>query len=171
MADFDGIVVWVLRQEDSRLNGQIVDLHDGAGLTRFGLTQRDDAAYLPANFFTDMPAAAALEASKPVYRLKYWRGMAGDQISNDDSAASLFSFAVNGGEISEIELAQRALGLTPDGNVGPATIAALNDAGAGAKIRAAQAVHYSAIARNNPDKYGRFLGGWLTRANRIYPNI
>lgn len=172
MANFDPICEWLLRQEDSRLSGVIKDLGDGAGLTRFGLTTRDDSDLLPANFWTAEVSAQDAEAlSIPAYKQKYWNPFKGDQIEADECAASIFSFCVNGGEMTEIHIFQRAFGLNPDGVIGPKTLAAWNSPGAGDRIRQAQLAHYNAIYNTNPAHYEQWIKGWRRRALRIYPSL
>lgn len=157
-----------MRQEDATLVGKTVNLGDGAGFTRFGITSKN--CVTPPDFFTT-DAHTALAMAIEIYRAKYWNPMHGDSITPDEVAASIFSFAVNGGETYEIELAQRAVGVTADGNIGPASIAAFGEPGAGAKIRAAQAAHYNAIYASNPAHYEQWIRGWLNRVGRIYPNL
>lgn len=169
MANFDPICEWLLRQEDSTLAGKIVNLGDGAGFTRFGITSKN-VTNMPDGFFTTMPTPQALQAAKAHYRAVDWARMRGDQITSDECAASLFSFCVNGGDTTEIEIVQRAFGLTADGNIGPITLAALNAPGAGDKVRQAQYAHYDALFRANPDD-AKWINGWHKRALRIYPSL
>lgn len=172
MANFGPICEWLLRQEDSALSGVIKNLGDGAGLTRFGLTTRDDSNLLPENFWMDEVSAGSAEAlSITAYKQKYWNPFHGDEIEADEVAASIFSFCVNGGELSEIHIFQRAFGLNPDGVVGPATLAAWNTPGAGDRIRQAQLAHYNAIYDSNPAYYGQWINGWRKRALRVYPSL
>ena len=57
MANSTTCILWVLRQEDATLEGRVVTLADGAGLTRFGITS---AVKPPADFYTK-PAVNALQ--------------------------------------------------------------------------------------------------------------
>lgn len=41
MASFGSIIEWVLRLEDRTLAGKTMNLGDGAGLTRFGVTTKN----------------------------------------------------------------------------------------------------------------------------------
>jgi lysozyme family protein len=168
MANFDPICEWLLRLEDSRLAGIPVNLGDGAGITRFGITSNN--VPMPAGFYDgSMGTADALAAAKAHYRAKDWAIIDGDQIADDAEAATIFSFAVNGGDETEIKLVQTALGIPADGKVGPFTLSALNKPGAAGKIRDAQAQHYRNIYNSNPAKWGKFINGWLRRAALIYP--
>jgi len=169
VADANGIIEWVLRQEDATLGGKVEQLEDGAGLTRFGITSRWDYKLVSPDFFTE-PSDVALQNAKSAYRAAYWNYIHGDDIEPDEVAASIFSFAVNAGAKTSVILAQRALDLEPDGVVGQHTLIALREPGAGDAIRAAQANHYKAIVAKDPSKQ-RFLVGWLRRAARVYPSL
>lgn len=174
MANFDGCINWVLRFEDSTLSGRVVVLADGAGRTRFGIAEKDHPG-LPGDFYmTD--AASALVIAKAIYRAQYWNPLCGDSLVCDELAASLLSFAVNDGERFDAKMFQRILGITPDGCIGPATVAAANAANGStlaAALRTAQAAHYRAVAVANPSE-AQYLGsvnpprGWLGRAAAIY---
>ena len=127
MANFGNIIEWVLRLEDRTLAGKIENLGDGAGLTRFGLTERDEGEVVPAEYFTTMSTADALEAAKQVYYDKYWTPICGTQIASDEVAATLMSFAVNDGVGTAVGLIQGVLGLAnPTGHVGPWTLQAIS---------------------------------------------
>jgi lysozyme family protein len=67
---------------------------------------------------------------------------------------------------------QECLSIPVDGVFGPQTLEhtnAYNPTMLAAALRAAQADFYRAIVALDPTK-GRFLGGWLARAARIYPS-
>ena len=164
MAAFDSICEWLLNIEDAGLSGKVEDLGDGAGLTRFGITQKWDAADISSTFFTETVSEALAEA-KAIYRKREWAYIRGDEIEPDDVAASLFSFAVNLDQKKAVEIAQAALNLDPDGVVGPVTLIGLDSPGTGDKVREAIAAHYRAHDQ------GRFLNGLLKRAYLVYPSL
>ena len=171
MADFNGIVLWVLQQEDRGLTGKVVDLGDGGGLTRYGIAQTKHEA-LPPDFYVAAPATA-LTYAKVIYKGEYWDRFLGDEIASDEVASCLLSFAINDGEPREVIMLQKILGLTPDGAMGPITLAATNTSiqpVLAAKLRAAQAAFYQALAPSRPD-IARELPGLLARAYRVYPSL
>ena len=171
MADFNGIVLWVLQQEDRGLTGKVVDLGDGGGLTRYGIAQTKHEA-LPPDFYVASPATAFTYA-KVIYKGEYWDRFLGDEIASDDVASCLLSFSINDGEAREVIMLQKILGLTPDGAMGPITLAATNTSiqpVLAAKLRAAQAAFYQALAPSRPD-IARELPGLLARAYRVYPSL
>ena len=171
MADFNGIVLWVLQQEDRGLTGKVVDLGDGGGLTRYGIAQTKHEA-LPPDFYVASPAIAFTYA-KVIYKGEYWDRFLGDEIASDDVASCLLSFSINDGEAREVIMLQKILGLTSDGAMGPITLAATNTSiqpVLAAKLRAAQAAFYQALAPSRPD-IARELPGLLARAYRVYPSL
>jgi lysozyme family protein len=171
MSDFDACVTWILQQEDAGLTGKVVNLFDGAGLTRFGIGQHSSPG-IPADFYT-CSVAQALEEAKTFYRANFWDRFLGDSILSDEVAATILSFSVNSGLQTTIILLQQVLGFQiRDGIMGPVTLAAVNKMGPplAAQLRAAQANFYKMLVAKQPTD-ARFLAGWLARANRIYPSL
>ena len=173
VANFDNIIQWVLYQEDDHKNpGKIVDLGDGAGLTRLGLTQRWHQADLPMNFFSTLPFPQAVVVAKNVYRKTYWNPLSGDLISSDQVAAPLLSFAINDNVQVAVKTLQHVLDVTQDGVLGPKTLAELNskDPDTVARMfRTYWVLFYKNDVVLNPSKQ-RFLDGWIVRANFPYPS-
>jgi lysozyme family protein len=184
MANFGNIIEWVLRLEDRTLAGKTENLNDGAGLTRFGLTTRDEGDVLPRCFWEDddsvdpvqyrMSNLAALEAAKQVYYDKYWTPICCTQIASDEVAATLLSFAVNDGIGSAVKLLQGVLGLPePTGHVGPWTlqaISALDPSDLAERLRDAQEARYLKIEAEKPADV-QFDAGWRKRAYARYPDL
>jgi lysozyme family protein len=178
MANFGGIVEWVLRLEDRTLRGNTVKLNDGAGWTRFGITSVNHPT-IPAAFWADgitakrTPNDAALEIAKQVYHAEYWVPIHGLDIPSDELAANLMSFAVNDGAHKAVQLIQRVLGLKDDGNFGPVTLAAVmskDSSTLAAALREAQEALYRAVVVAQPWKVV-YLDGWIKRARVVYPNL
>jgi len=169
MADFSPICEWVLRIEDSTLSGQIKDLGDGQGLTRFGVAQKSHPS-LPTYFYTSSCSTIeALKIAEQVYREEYWNRFDGDHITYDEVASCLLSFAVNDGVSREVKMLQACLGLKQDGIMGPITLAATNQKVpwvVASCLRAKQASFYMSIPNNQ-----KFINGWLRRASLVYPNL
>lgn len=180
MANYGNCIDWVLKIEDRTLRGAIVDLHDGAGLTRFGLTQKSCMFDLPVGYFTTMDRDTALEWAKNVYHERYWVPIQGLQIPDDELAATLLSFVVNDGVEDGVKLIQRVVNV-PDANVdgafGPGTLKAVlqacQDRGAAnvaQGLREAQEARYLSIIQRKPEDI-RFKDGWLKRARVVYPEL
>lgn len=173
MADFEKIMPWILYQEDDkRIPGKIVDLGDGAGFTRLGLTQRWHQSDVPSGFFSSLPFPDAVKAAKIVYKKLYWDLLDGDLINADIVAAPLMSFAVNTTVHAAVKTLQSVLGITEDGQVGPRTIAELNskDPMAVARLfRASWEDFYHRLVSLEPSK-APFLTGWINRVNFPFPS-
>jgi lysozyme family protein len=175
MASFENIVQWLLYQEDSKHTpGLIVNLGDGAGLTRLGITQKNFGAMVPANFFTDMEFHGAVAIAKYIYRNQFWNKFMGDLINSDLIAAPLLSFSVNKSVSTAVRMLQQVLDISPDdGLLGLQTLNELNskDGAITAKLfRAAWDGYYHRIAAQNPGDV-RFISGWDNRVNFPYPSI
>lgn len=100
------------------------------------------------------------------YRLNFWQPIQGDAIISQAIAQTLFDFAVNAGVKTAVILAQTVLGTTPDGKLGPKTLAALNAAESGlfmARYALAKIARYAEIVRRDRTQQ-RFLLGWINRA-------
>jgi lysozyme family protein len=173
MANFGSIVEWVLRLEDRTLAGKTVNLGDGAGLTRFGVTSKNHPE-LPDAFWTTMSREDALAVAKQVYHEKYWAPIRGTEIESDELAATLMSFAVNDGPKQAVKLLQRCLDATQaDGVVGSWTlhaISCLEPAALAERLREAQEGFYQYLAAQHPEKQ-KNLQGWLNRARARYPDL
>lgn len=94
-----------------------------------------------------------------------WDRCRADEITRQNVADMLADWQFTSGAHATRN-AQRALGLTPDGIVGPLTLAALNDEAAEvfATLKAARIAYYRRIARG---PQARFLRGWLNRVNAL----
>lgn len=150
------IFEWLLRLEDSDLAGEVVSLGDGAGLTRFGITTRDDVNFVPPSFWSE-PPADAIQHARDFYKARFW-----DMLHLDDYpmplAASMLSCAVVCGISAMLRFYDYAhsVGLGPDAQLE-------------AFIRRWK-VHNQWAVRTNPND-ARFLRGWNNRADAIYPNL
>lgn len=100
------------------------------------------------------------------YRAQFWTPIKGDDIKSDAIASSIFDFAVNGGVVPAVKLAQLTCHCAPDGVMGPATIARLNlmdDALFEAVYTLQKIRHYAHICNENREQ-SKFLLGWVNRA-------
>jgi lysozyme family protein len=108
---FARAVAYVLQAE----GGLVDNPKDPGGLTAYGISQR---AYPNEDIANMTPERAA-----QLYSADYWDPIRGDQLP-DPLGVALLDFAVNSGVPTAIRAFQRALRVTPDGIMGPATIAA-----------------------------------------------
>jgi len=157
---------------------------DKGGPTCFGITQAVARAHGYAGPMNQLPRSEAAA----IYERLYWTRPRLDQVASRSAtlAGELFDTGVNMGPPVAITFLQRALtalnrngkdyaDLTPDGRVGPATLAALDaflarrehSSGETVLLRAIEALQgerYLRLAERRPANEA-FLYGWL--ANRI----
>lgn len=99
------------------------------------------------------------------YRTNFWDVMKLDALDNQDMARTLFDFGVNAGNKTAIKLAQIVVGATPDGVIGPKTIAMLNDVNTDlfmARFALAKLARYRDIVKKDRTQI-KFLMGWVNR--------
>ena len=167
-----------------REGGYVDNPADKGGPTCFGITEAVARAHGYAGPMRQLPR----EQAAAIYRRLYWLRPRLDEIAVRSwrVAAELFDTGVNMGPAVAITFLQRALtalnrnatdypDLTPDGRVGPATLAALDaflrirgrTSGETVLLRALEALQgerYLRLAERRPANEA-FLYGWL--ANRI----
>ena len=157
---------------------------DRGGPTRFGITEAVARAHGYAGAMARLPR----EEATAIYRRLYWLRPHFDQVAERAPriAAELFDTGANMGPAVAATFLQRALtalnrggqdypDLTPDGRIGPATIAALDAFLEARGIRSGETVLIRALEALQGERYLRlaekrpaneaFLYGWL--ANRI----
>ena len=102
------------------------------------------------------------------YLSNFWEPIMGDQIIDQQIASSIFNFGVNSGVRISVILAQKVIGVAPDGIIGDNTIKAINSAFARlfiAEFRLAKIVRYCDIVDAKPNQI-KFLKGWIRRSLR-----
>lgn len=99
------------------------------------------------------------------YEEQFWIKVAGDKVTNQVIAESIFDFAVNSGVAIAIKLAQLVVGSVPDGRIGPVTLERLNATPEDQfvmKYALAKIKRYSDIC-NRDRTQSKFLLGWINR--------
>lgn len=99
------------------------------------------------------------------YLENFWSSAHGDKISNQTVAETLFDFAVNTGSRVAVKLAQVVAGTSPDGTMGPRTVAAINSIDPDRFVLAyamAKVARYAGICNRNKSQK-KFLLGWINR--------
>lgn len=151
-----------------RIEGGYVDNpHDPGGATNHGVTQRVYDAWRETQ---GLPLRSVREIELPetesIYRHMYWHPAHCDQMP-DSLAICHFDFAVNHGVTGAAKVLQEAAGVTADGIIGPATLAAIEGTlGITAKYLDARAQWYRDDVVRNPAQ-GEFLDGWLNRVAQL----
>ena len=99
-----------------------------------------------------------------IYRMKYWIPIRGEDLP-PQTAIAVFDMAVNSGPVQAIKTLQTTIGATPDGLMGPSTIAhvaAFNDAALVQDFLWQRVAFYARLCRAKPIKLPE-LPGWLRR--------
>ena len=105
-------------------------LPDGRkGSTMLGCTQANWEKYIGHQVTQDDMKALKKEDVKPLYKRDYWDAVKGDNLPAGVDYA-VFDFAINAGSSAARKMIQKALGVTADGAIGPATMKAIQEADA-----------------------------------------
>ncbi|MGN6849718.1 MAG: glycoside hydrolase family 108 protein, partial [Sphingomicrobium sp.] len=180
VADVDALIEALMDRE----GGYVNNAADKGGPTCFGITDAVARAHGYAGPMRQLPR----DEAAAIYRRLYWQRPRFDEVARRSSrvAAELFDTGVNMGPAVAVTFLQRALtalnrggkdypDLTPDGRIGPVTLAALDgffatrgrSSGETVLMRALEALQgerYLRLAERRPANEA-FLYGWL--ANRI----
>ena len=133
-----------------------------AGIARNAHPDWPGWRYVDAN---DLTRVELTQSVREFYRKEFWDRIAGDAITNQSIAETLFDFAVNAGSATAAKLAQIVVGVVPDGGIGPKTLAALNGCEPelfALKYALAKVSRYAEIC-NRDRSQSKFLLGWINR--------
>jgi lysozyme family protein len=139
-------------------------LPDGrAGCTNLGVTQAAWETYVghPVTW-NDMKALTS-EKIAPFYKRKYWDVVHGDELPTGVDYMA-FDLAVNTGPGRAVKLLQEAIGVTPDGVLGPLSLLAIHNIPAKQMIERftdTKEKYYKSL--NNPT----YEHGWLNRVASV----
>jgi lysozyme family protein len=100
------------------------------------------------------------------YQVNFWKPISGNKISNQNTADSIFDFAVNTGTLTSIVALQSIVGAKLDGVVGDQTLNKLNSMDFGhfqAAFTLAKIDHYIKVIEKRPSSK-KYLYGWIIRA-------
>lgn len=106
---------------------------------------------------------------KDFYKKNFWDKISGDKIKSDQVAYNIYDFGVNAGMKTSAKLAQRVVGVSPDGSIGPLSLKALNkvdESDFELKFAIAKVTRYASIVNRNRGQ-SKFLLGWLNRTLKV----
>lgn len=162
MADF------IAAYEKTIVNEGGYKLHTIAGdtgrQTYAGVSRKANPDW-PGWYKIDSGSTPSAGEVRGLYRDKYWMPLRLDEVHSQIIAEAVFDFGVNAGVAVAAKLAQIAGGVTPDGKVGPLTIASLNSCDARSFILSytiAKIARYRDIVMKDKTQ-SKFLLGWINR--------
>jgi lysozyme family protein len=149
--------------DDERDNGN--KLPDGRkGSTMLGVTQHNWETHVGHQVTHDQMRKLTPADVEPLYKKKYWDVVQGDKLPNGIDYL-VFDMGVNAGPGRSIKLLQAAVGTTPDGGLGPITLAAVWSADPVVlidKFSQEKEVFYRSL-----EKFTVYGKGWLNRVAAV----
>lgn len=173
MADFSIGFAYVLTNEDYPKGdpryGQVTTDNNG-GLVRFGINSDGEGKeLLTTTYYTTMPVAEAYKIAGNLYNTTNWAIMHGDDLHSQRVASKILDLSVNSGTVESAKISQRAANVNVDGNIGPITIAAINNLDENLMLQGLVTWAnwlVTKILENNP-KDLVYEKDWRTRANKL----
>ena len=136
-------------------------LPDGRpGCTNLGVTQAAWEAYIGRKVTHDEMRALTRKDVDPFYRAMYWDSIRADELPQLLRYA-VFDAGVNSGPVTAIRWLQQAVGATPDGVLGPRTLAAIQELNHDATLRRMLAKRLTAMT--SMSGWPSFSRGWARR--------
>ena len=129
---------------------------DPGGETNWGVTKVVARQHGYEGLIKDMPVAVA----KAVYRKSYWDAVQADNLPPAIRYA-VFDAAVNSGVGTSVRWLQQSVGATPDGVLGPKTLAALQEVNPDGLLRRMLARRLRAMT--DMKGWPSFSAGWTRR--------
>jgi lysozyme family protein len=154
--NFDDALKAILKHEGGFVNHP----KDPGGMTNLGVTKKVWEAWVGKAVDEKEMRALTPEVVGPMYKKKYWDAVKADEMS-EGLDYLMFDFAVNAGPRRAIKTMQKAIGTTPDGAIGPKTMAALKAANQ-SELVAKFSAEKEAFYRSLPT-FTTFGKGWLRR--------
>jgi lysozyme family protein len=122
-SNFEQCFALVLRNE----GGYVDNPSDPGGATNLGCTKASWEAWVGHPVTKDDIKALTPNDVMPLYKAKYWDTVKGDNLPIGVDYA-VFDFAINSGPSRAAKALQSVLGVAADGQIGPATLTALEAA-------------------------------------------
>ena len=150
--DFDTAFHHLLGHEGGYSNHEA----DPGGETMWGVTKVVARAHGYEGLMKDLPVATA----KEIYRKSYWDSVQAEKLPPLIRYA-VFDAGVNSGPVTAIRWLQQAVGATPDGTLGPKTLAAINEVNPEGILRRMLAKRLTAMT--SMSGWPSFSRGWARR--------
>jgi lysozyme family protein len=151
---------------------------DQGGPTMRGITWRDNADLLTKmGYSKDTLKKLTPEHAKEIYKARYYTEPGVHKLP-EDLQYYVFDFAVNSGPPKAIKKLQKVIGVKQDGVLGPETVKKVQEY---AKIHGMATLKKNYVgereqfmrnlAKQDPNKHGGSLQGWLNRINYLNKDI
>ena len=143
--------------------GYIDHPKDPGGRTNFGVTQRVWEEWVGHPVTEKDMRELTPEIVAPMYEMRYWRTSYCEKLPRGLDLL-VFSMAVNAGAGRSVKLLQDAIGVLPDGVIGPNTMAKINEANVETlidKFSEARTAYYKGLKL-----FPVFGRGWLNRTDK-----
>lgn len=161
MADFQPAFERMIRDE----GGYVLHIVPGdrGGQTFAGVARASWPSWAGWSLI-DRGETPSAQMVRDFYKQNFWDDIRGDELVHQAVASDIFNFYVNTGRPAKV-LAQLVVGTTPDGAIGPRTVAALNEADPEKFVLAyaiAKITRYRDIVQRDRSQM-KFLLGWISR--------
>ncbi|HSG62339.1 MAG TPA: glycosyl hydrolase 108 family protein [Pseudomonadales bacterium] len=156
--NFDSALKMILKSEGGFVNHKL----DPGGMTNLGVTKKVWEAWVGKAVGESEMRALTPATVAPLYKRQYWDAVKADELPTGLDYL-MFDFAINAGPGRAIKTMQKAIGTTPDGAIGPKTMAALKAADPTdliAKFSVEKELFYKALPT-----FATFGRGWLRRVD------
>lgn len=140
------------------------DPNDKGGMTYAGIARNSWPKWAGWSII-DAGGQPQADLVRGFYRANFWTPLRLEEVQDQRIARTLFDFAVNAGVGTAAKLAQITVGITPDGRLGPKSLAALNEVDPDlflARFALAKLARYEQIVTRDPLQRS-FLLGWVRR--------
>ena len=158
--NFSQCFALVLKNE----GGYVDNPADPGGATNLGCTKAVWEQYIGRSVTKDDIKALTPNDVMPLYKAKYWDTIKGDDLPEGVDYA-VFDYAINSGPSRAAKALQSVLSITVDGQIGPATLRALETANP-REVATAVCEARLAFLQSLPT-YATFGRGWSSRVSEV----
>jgi len=158
--NFEEALKHILKYEGGYVNHP----DDPGGMTNLGVTKRvwEQWTGKPADEHEMRSLTPDLVA--PLYKKRYWDAVRGDDLPSGVDLC-VFDCAVNSGVGQSSKFLQRVVGVSQDGAIGPATLAAVAKKEPGTIV--AEFCHYREAFYRSLSTFATFGKGWMRRLDDV----
>jgi hypothetical protein len=158
--NFEQCFALVIKNE----GGYVDNPKDPGGATNLGCTKKVWEEWIGHEVTKDDIRALTHADVMPLYKKRYWDAVKGDNLP-DGVDYAVFDLAINSGPSRAAKTLQQVLGVATDGQIGPATLRALETSNArdvATKVCEARLAFLQSLPT-----YGTFGKGWSRRVAEV----